>query len=344
MAGPPRDDTPAIPLTAVLGLFGVTSELDRVDVVAGGWSHQVWRVQAGTSAFAIKQLRRERGDWWMDQLRAACKFEWAAWSAGTVAMAEPVEVEGGRGLLGELTKWSEDYVYRCHRWVSAAPCDDDPPSISRSRQVGAMVAALSALRFRSPGTTADHLPWNALDAFDDTVAEAHDRSLSWAADLQSLRPGVTRLRSEFRELASRGTALAFAHRDFDPKNAGTTPDGSVVLFDWDYAGPRLAASELLDVAISFAGGPESLERDCITATFESYRQNGGTPVHFGDAAPVIVEESFRWLMLNAWRAMGHRNVTEEQADFANSLVPELARKWPSSAEAVYRLAATYAGA
>ena len=32
MAGPPRDDTPAIPLTAVLGLFGVTSEVQ----VSGG--------------------------------------------------------------------------------------------------------------------------------------------------------------------------------------------------------------------------------------------------------------------------------------------------------------------
>lgn len=43
-------------------------------------------------------------------------------------------------------------------------------------------------------------------------------------------------------------------------------------------------------------------------------------------------------MLNAWRALGHRNVTDEQVAFAEALVPALASGWPRAADVVCKAA------
>lgn len=293
MVGPPRDHEPVAPMSEVVALFEVSGEVGRVGIVDGGWSHQVWRVETSTDTVAVKQLRREHEQWWMAQLLAASEFELAAWAAGTVPMAEPLQVENGGGLLGELPTWTQDHLYRCHRWVDATPCINARPSIERSRRAGAMVAALCALRFPTDGTIADLLPWNALDAFDDTIDEARDRSMPWAASLEMLSPRVEQLRAQFSELAILEEPVGFTHRDFDPKNAAEMPHGTLVIFDWDYAGPRMVSSELLDVAVSFAGGPELFDRDCASATVEAYRRHRGPDVSLRNAAPVLVEEGFR---------------------------------------------------
>jgi hypothetical protein len=124
--------------------------------------------------------------------------------------------------------------------------------------------------------------------------------------------------------------MTVAHRDVDPKNALTGAGQEVVLVDWDYAGPRLIAAELLDAALSFAGGPVDIDEACVLATVDAYGYADGPEISFADAAAPIIEEGFRWIMLNAWRCLGHRGVTAEQQDFAGTVVRTLAPSWPAS--------------
>ncbi|MDQ1444006.1 MAG: hypothetical protein QOI20_470 [Acidimicrobiaceae bacterium] len=308
----------------VLGLFGIGGLTRSPQPVTGGWSHNVWRVSTAGGEFAIKEMVHNPQPWWTEQITAAINFELRAWGNGGIPMAEPISDAAGDYLPFVATDgWTQRY--RCHRWVAGRPCVDEPPSVERSRQVGATVAKLVNLDVPG-GSTRTDLAWNALEAYEATVTEAKARRLDWAPLLADLRSGVDQLRAQFDELADRDLPMLFLHRDLDPRNTARGADGELVVFDWDYAGPRLVASELLTAALSFAGGAADGDDQCVVATFDSYLATAA-PVDFRGAAPPLAEEAFRWMMLNAWRALGHRGASPEQAEFAGSLVRSLASTW-----------------
>lgn len=333
LTGPPRASDPIVPWSEVLGLFGLPLPEQPPTVVTGGWSHNVWRVVTPAGAYAVKEIVENPASWWIEQIGTAVAFEQAAWRDGTIAMAEPIPVAGSHELLGGVGLRGDRRCYRCHRWVDGRPCLDLVPDTERSGRVGAIVASLARLGVDG-GTSATQLPWNALDAYDDTVGEAASKGLGWASTLADLRPNVVRLRRDFADLSQRAAPMRVLHRDIDPKNTSVRADNEVALFDWDYAGPRLLATEVLDAALSFAGGPLVAEESCVLAAVDGYRGSDGPPVNFIDAAAPLIEEGFRWIMLNAWRCLGHRGVSAEQRTFAGSLVETIAATWPDADAAI----------
>jgi hypothetical protein len=327
--GPPREADPLADWAAVMSLFGLPTPLASPPPVIGGWSHSVWRVDTAAGVYAIKEMREGRGSWWIEHLNSATSFELAAWRTRAINMAEPIPVAGSRALLGRLEVGGGHRWYRCHRWVDGEPCLGDDADVARSAQVGEIVAELSRLNMQK-GTTAEQIDWNALDAYHDTVAEAYARGFEWAAALAALEPQVERLRGELSELALRAMPMWMSHRDLDPKNSAVRADGALVLFDWDNAGPRLFESELLDAATSFAGS--AVDADCFAATLDAYLRAGGRPLTFEHATAPIVADGFGWIMLNAWRSLGHRDATPEQEIFAGVMVKQLADAWPADAD------------
>jgi len=334
--GPPRDADPLADWADVMRLFGLPMPLASPAPVLGGWSHSVWRVETAAGVYGIKEMREGPGSWWIEQLSSATAFEREAWRSRAINMAEPIPVAGSPALLGRLDVGGAHRWYRCHRWVDGEPCLEDDPDVGRSAQVGEIVAELSRLNMQN-GTTADRLAWNALEAYDDTVAEARARGFQWAAALAALKPQVERLHDECAELARRAIPMWMSHRDLDPKNSAVRADGALVLFDWDNAGPRLFESELLDAAISFAGS--QVNADCFAATLDAYRRAGGRALTFEHAASPIVADGFGWIMLNAWRSLGHRDATPEQQRFAGTMVKHLADAWPADADRIRAIAA-----
>ncbi len=329
VVGPPRETHPAAPWSEVLALFGLPPLLHPPTIVVGGWTHGLWRVKTLDGTYAIKEMVVQPGDWWIEQLDTAMDFELAAWRSGRILMAEPVPVAGSDQLLGRVQVGVSSRGYRCHRWVQGEPCHGLVPDLQRSRRVGMIVAGLARLDIQK-GTTADQLPGNAIDAFEKTVEEASGKGMEWAKSLSDLRPYVATLREEFAELAAKAVPTAIMHRDLDPKNTLAGVLGEIVLLDWDYAGPRLLASELLDAALSFAGGPADADEACVLGPIEGYVESGGPPVLWSLAAPPLVEEGFRWIMLNAWRCLGHRGLSPQQRSFACSLLRGLISEWPES--------------
>ena len=337
-SGPPRAADPIASWSDITAMFGLPEPQLMPSGVSGGWSHSVWRVDTGSGLYAVKEMREGRGTWWMEQLEEAVAFELAAWRTGAIAMAEPMSMAGSDALLGRLQAGGEHRWYRCHRWVEGVPCLGQDPELRRSEQVGKIVAELSRLNVQK-GSTANQLAWNALDAYDDTITEAASRRFPWAKDLADLRPRVERMRRDLEDLAERAAPMLMSHRDLDPKNTATDIDGAVVLFDWDNAGPRLLESELLDAALSFADDGAGVDGRCVDATLSAFIQAGGGEVTFVDAATPIAAEGFSWLMLNAWRALGHRDVSPEQEVFASGMVEQLVATWPAEVEVVLSWAA-----
>lgn len=340
MDAPPARAEPTAPWSAILDAFGLPSATLAPRGVVGGWSHHLWRVETTSGAYAIKELVEPAGDWWMEQLKVAVALEQVAWRAGTVPMAHPIAAECGE-LVGEVPVANGRRLYRCHRWIEGSPCWDLPPSVAQAASVGKTVAAIADLAITG-GTTRENLAWNALDAYEATVDEAEATAQDWASLLVALRPLVEQLRAEFEVLRDRCEPMLVMHRDVDPKNAVHGPDGDVMLVDWDYAGPVLPAGELLTAALSFAGGSAGADAECVTACIEAFAAESRYPVRFTDAAPLIVEESLRWTMVNAWRALGHRGKSEADRTRAADIVRSVAPRLPSEAAAVLRWAERFA--
>ena len=349
---PPPSLRPVAGWDEVAALFGLGAPVGNPIGVVGGWSHHLWRLETNSGLFAVKELVPASSEWWAEHLEDAIELEQMAWAAGTVPMAEPIPVAGSGRLVGSVLVRGREHRYRCHRWVEGVPCLELPPSEGPSASVGASVAAVAALGLDG-GTSASVPASQSLDAYEATVNEAKRQGAGWAEELERLGPLVEELREDLADLAERAEPLLIMHRDIDPKNACLPPDGSVALFDWDYSGPALPGAELLGAALSFArrgGGAEPLHRagrlqvseTCLVATLDAYERAAGHLPDLRGAAAPRVEEGFRWLMLNARRALGLEPATPDQAKRAEPVVTSMCADWPLGTAAVRAWASRFA--
>jgi len=296
-------------------------------LVAGGALHRTWRVVTVDGDVAVKVLAPGGHPAWADELDRAVAFERAAWAAGTVPMAEPLPALDGSALAR-----FDDAVVRAHRWVDGPVGTAIAPTAERLRRLGRTVAALVAVG-PPVGTTAVGLEWNALDAYDATVAEAHDVDAPFAAALDDLAEEVARLRARMAALEACHRPMAMGHGDLHPRNT-VVVGGVDVLVDWDDSAPVVPVSHLLDAAVAFAGGPHEASPALVRAALDGWAEAGGGPVDLDGASTPLANTGLRAVLFHAWRALGHRGVDAAARDRSAALVPGLAAAWSSSAPAL----------
>jgi Phosphotransferase enzyme family len=295
-------------------------------LVPGAWSNRLWRLETEQGSFAVKELRGPPGPGgWIQRLRVAMTVERAAWSAGTMPMAEPMTaVEGGGWLAEVATIAGRQATVRCHRWVSGTPATAVAPSPAMAADVGRSLAAIHGLGLAAPATTATGLVPLSLADWHQTVTQAHRAGLAWAGELAGLTGLVEQLAQRLHALQGQGRPMVLSHRDLDPKNAVVRPDRRVALLDWDHAGPTLTASELLVTALSFAGGTLQPDAGCVRACVRGFLDAGGRlpPPDLLDAA-VIHRERLGWLWLNVDRCLGRRLQDPADQQLGQRLAPQL---------------------
>jgi hypothetical protein len=295
-------------------------------LVPGAWSNRLWRLETEQGGFAVKELRGPPGPGgWIQRLQVAMTVERVAWSAGTIPMAESMAaVESGGWLAEVATIAGRRATVRCHRWVSGTPATAVAPSPAMAADVGRSLAAIHALGLAALATTATGLVPLSLAAWHQTVTQAHRAGLPWAGDLAGLTPLVEQLAERLHALQGQGRRMVLSHRDLDPKNAVVRPDGRVALLDWGYAGPTVAASELVVTALSFAGGALQPDAACVRACVRGFLDAGGTlqPPDLLDTA-VIHQESLDWLWLNVDRCLGRRLRDPADQQLGQRLAPQL---------------------
>jgi hypothetical protein len=201
------------------------------------------------------------------------------------------------------------------RW---RPARGWPPTWARS------LAAIHALGLAGRETTATGLVPLSLAAWHQTVTQAHRAGLAWAGELAGLTPLVEQLTERLQALQGQARPMVWSHRDLDPKNAVLRPDRRVALLDWDYAGPILAAGELLVTALSFAGGTLQPDAGCVRACVGGFLDAGGhlQPPDLLDTA-MIHQESLNWLWLNVDRCLGRRLRDPADQQLGQRLAPQL---------------------
>jgi Ser/Thr protein kinase RdoA (MazF antagonist) len=311
--------------------------------VPGAWSNRLWRLETELGQFAVKELRgsvEAETAGWSQRLRVAMAVERAAWAAGTILMAEPLVATGSGGWLAEVaTAGERRATVRCHHWVQGVPATAVAPSSAMAADVGRSLAAIHTLGLAAPGTTATGLAPLSFAAWRQTVTQTRQAGLPWAGELADLTPLVDQLTQRLRALRREGRPMLLSHRDLDPKNAVVRPDRRVALLDWDYAGPTLAASELLVTALSFAGGATEPDTACIRAFVQAYLGAGGQvePPDLLDTAP-IHQEGLSWLWLNVDRCLGRRVQDQADRQLAHRLAPQLIRSFAAELETIDRWA------
>lgn len=307
----------------VLGAHGLEADGPPV-LVGGGGLHRTWRVPTTDGVVAVKALAAGGHAGWDDDVARAVAFEAAAWRAGTVPMAEPLPAVDG----SDLVRIDGDVV-RAHRWVEGPAGTAVAPTADRLRRLGRTLAALVAVAPAAP-TTGTGLAWNALDAYDATVAEAREVGAPFATDLAALGEEVDRLRARMAALEACRRPMVMGHGDLHPRNS-VVVDGADVLLDWDAAAPVVPASHLLDGLIAFAGGPHDAPPDLVRAGLAGWSEAGGGPLDLDGASTPVANAGLRTVLFHAWRALGHRPVTPAARAASAALVPTLAAEWSRSA-------------
>jgi Ser/Thr protein kinase RdoA (MazF antagonist) len=310
--------------------------------VPGAWSNRLWRLETEQGQFAIKELRGPAAaSGWPQRLQVAMAVERAAWTGGTIPMAEPLAAAEGAGWLAEVaTTGGQQATVRCHRWVPGMPATALAPSPAMAADVGRSLAAIHALGLAAPETTATGLAPLPLAAWRQTVTQARQAGLAWAGELAGLTPLIGQLAERLQALRRQGRPMLLSHRDLDPKNAVVRPDRRMALLDWDYAGLTLAASELLITALSFAGGADSQPNAaCVRACMQAYLEAGGQvePPDLLDTA-AIHQESLGWLWLNVDRCLGRQIRDQTDRQLAHRLAPQLLRSFAAEAATIDRWA------
>jgi thiamine kinase-like enzyme len=295
---------------AICDLFGLGEPVGEATPVAGGLVHKMWRVETDGGIFAVKEMNRDVDDpGFTPWIERAFRLERAAFDAG-VPMPRPVPVAGSSSCLGELPGSSgRPITVRVHAWVDGEKLDNArvyPPGVAA--EVATMLAQIHALDMRSDVPARD-----ALRVFGEahwrTYAERAEANRDeWASTLRRLVPVIIDLEAYVAEAHDDPTPLLLTHRDADRKNVMRAPDGRLLLFDWDQAGPVNPRHDVANHALGWAGvllgDPD---REIARRFIEAYRCAGGDASPFrGSDLAEFISGRLGWLDLSVRRALGGR--------------------------------------
>jgi aminoglycoside phosphotransferase (APT) family kinase protein len=276
--------------------FGLGTIAATPVAVEGGLSNRLSRVTTNRGDYAVKRMvANADSPSFKRNVEASFAVERLAYAAG-IAMPEPIPVSSSGEALGRILDRGDLCWVRVHRWVSArrvAAEDIEPGDVA---QLGGILAALHRLPFASPESPSRRPPaperdWRAALSSHAAAPALFDAIVA----LENIvRPGY--------EAPRPGRVVS--HRDLDAKNVLRDEHGTLIVIDWDAAGPIDPQWDVIGVAMDWSGvwhgavSPEAFE-----AVLEAYANAGGTlepvtPASFTGWA----EGTLDWLWFNLERS------------------------------------------
>ena len=234
--------------------FGLDGEARLEGPVDRGEQGQVWRLDVRGERYAVKETFAPLED---EQARLAHAFQLRAAAAGVRA---PEAILAREGEV--LVRFGAEAL-RLYRWVDMAR----PDRTISPEQVG---RCLAGLHRSGPRLETRTHPWYfepvGRARWDDLTRRLEQQGASFVGRLAGLVDQLVAVESIFVE----PTAPILCHRDLFADNLRSTPDGGLVVIDWDNCGAASADQELGMVLLEFG-----LDEDRVTRLFQSYRSAGG---------------------------------------------------------------------
>lgn len=269
---------------AVADRFGLGRARRLTGPVALGRLGEIWRLDADSASYAVKQARdsfepggAERDAAYQDRVRAA-------------GVPMPAVV---RSVDGAVVDEVEGTQLRVYGWTDVRDTDRHLDPVA----VGRLLAAVHRVEVPADGPV-DGWYTHPVggEVWDDLLARLADAAAPFADRLAALVPAVL----EADAVLAPPSQVQWCHRDLWADNLRASPAGGLVALDWENAGPAGPAQELAMLVFEFGLG----EAAHVGALVRAYAAAGGParlrdPADFtmllAQQAHITVEGCERWL-------------------------------------------------
>lgn len=268
--------------------------------------NQIARLITDRGAFAVKVMNPDPAlTGFVDSTERAFRFESAAFDAG-VAAPRPIPTTDGRCLAAIPTGGAPDALVRVHEWVDGVALQQAVHPPATATHVGAIIARIHALRIAPDDGQHEWLRdfgvahWEALT---ERIERSH---FDWAWQYRAMLSDVAAIEALVSAARTDAAPAVMSHRDADAKNVMRTPEGALLLVDWDQAGPVAPQQEAASLALRWGGVVLGEPSPAVVHAFlDGYRAAGGHLDVFRPAdCAGFLNAMLGWYELNARRALG----------------------------------------
>lgn len=253
---------------AVAERFGVAAPDPTLRPVARGAVGRIWKLSAGSTHHAVKEL------FWQPPDERAVRLERELrGAAGARGVASALDI---RAPDGRYVASIRGIPIRMYSWVVGRRVRRDESG--RADWLGRALGVLHGLQLGAEGVSAD--PWYdrvaGADRWTELAETAHRARADWADALHAAQADLADLGALVRPVDP--ALLVRCHRDLTPSNVLVDPtDGRYVLLDWDNVGPAQPDRELAAAlhAWHVAGGV--IDRPGVRRSIAAYHRAGGRP-------------------------------------------------------------------
>ena len=282
----------------VAATFALGSVIEPPTLAARGAQGFIWKVTTDRGVFAVKRLQP-----WVetDPVPFDVHVQHAAEVAG-IPLPRPVLTAAGEAIV-DLT--------RVYEWVDLLPATPTPVTPDVAHEVGDLLGRLHRLALppaqQEVGEWFTHPP--RLEEWRDVERRGADADAPW----------MTWLPDEIGFLDELGRAIAVPHPgpvitchcDFAPGNVlPSAADGSLVVLDWENAGPLQADVELAWTLALWAANGDRIDADAVEALLDGY---GARPALAATAFHTAVVTHVNFLKVN----LDHSLDPEQRGEFAD---------------------------
>ncbi len=298
--------------------FGWSGEI-AVSEGPRGALGQVWRVDAGSRRYALKEIFAEPPSEAL--IAAELAFARRANEVGVQLPGSHPDREGRHLLTAPDGTW-----LRLYDWIDLRPLD--LMAQATPRELGVLLARLHrcapATAVEPGGAPPD--PWYDRVPAADEWSAISASGASWAvplADLLTTLPGLS------AAVAPADPAeLILCHRDLHPANVLADSAGALVVIDWDNLGPAAPGRELARALFDWFCERSSADLDAVRVMYEAYLGEGGPgrvtePADFS----MLIASRLNFLLVQARVALDaraearHREWAEREIDEALTILP-----------------------
>lgn len=327
---------------AVLAAFGLPSAASPPTFVARGAMGEVWRVDTGGGPVAIKALL----PWVAAPARPDDVGVQLAAAAAGVPLPQPLLSDDGAAVVV-----CDGRRYRAYDWVDLASPLHGPIARELAVEAGSHLGTLHALALGAGRHAVDDVDaWYRVPPSKDRLAalaragtaDARHWSYALIASFGLIDELLTTVGYVTESPVAPPIALPtgttsppiVSHRDFNLDNViPSADDGSLVVIDWENAGPIQADQELALALVEVATGQGSVDEPSALAFVEAYRSAGGTAVVDGGSSfRMAVCAALNYLVVLAEQALSDDPYAEEAlGELLAGALPNLASVVPGLA-------------
>lgn len=282
----------------VAATFALGSVVEPPELAARGAQGFIWKVTTDRGAFAVKRLQS-----WVEAepVPFDVHVQHAAEAVG-IPLPRPVLTPNGEAMVART---------RVYEWVELLPATPTPVTPAVAREVGDLLGRLHRLALPPPQEEVN--TWFTepprLEDWDDLARRGADADAPWMAWLPD---EIAFLDELGRQIAVPHTGpVITCHCDYAPGNVlPSAADGSLVVLDWENAGPLPADVELAWALVLWAVNGDRVDLAAAEALLDGYDRRPTLPP---TAFHVALVTHVNFLKVN----LDHSLDPEQRGEFAD---------------------------